>query len=246
MLFRAAATLVFLASSLSAAEIQVYAAASLEQAVKEIAHNYERGSRDRVIFNFGASSSLARQIENGAPADVFLSADEEKMNVLHVQNLVVPVTRVSLLSNTLTVVVSKDHGAVVKSVKDLTRINRLAIADPRSVPAGIYAKKYLETAGVWFGVEPNILPMDNVRAALTAVEVGAADAAIVYRTDALISKKTRVAYDVPRSEGPDISYAFAVVTASENPEAARRFLRYASSPAALAVFTKHGFLIRER
>jgi molybdate transport system substrate-binding protein len=246
MLFRAAAVLLSLASSLSAAEIHVYAAASLEQAAKEIGRNYEKGARDRVIFNFGASSSLARQIENGAPADVFLSADEEKMNVLHVQKLIVPVTRVSLLSNTLTVVVSKDDGSVVKSVKDLTRINRLAIADPRSVPAGIYAKKYLENAGVWFAVEPNVLPMDNVRAALTAVEVGAAEAAIVYRTDALISKKTRVAYDVPRSEGPAISYAFAVVTASDNPEAARRFLRYVASPAALAVFTKHGFLIRER
>ena len=99
---------------------------------------------------------------------------------------------------------------------------------------------------MWSAVERNVLPMDNVRAALTAVEVGAADAAIVYRTDALISKKTRIAYDVPRAEGPDISYAFAVVTEAPHPEPARRFLRYLSSPQALAVFTKHGFLIRER
>jgi molybdate transport system substrate-binding protein len=246
MFLRAFLIAAFLASPLSAAEIQVYAAASLSDVVKEIAQAYERSSRDRIVFNFGASSSLARQIANGAPADVFLSADEEKMNVLHVQKLIVPATRISLLSNTLAVVVAKTDGAAIHSARDLATVRRLALADPRSVPAGIYAREYLENAGVWTAVAPNVVVVDNVRAALTAVEVGAADAAIVYRTDALISKKTRVAYDVPRAEGPDISYAFALVTAAEHPEGARRFLKYLSSPAALAVFTRHGFLIRER
>jgi molybdate transport system substrate-binding protein len=228
---------------LRAAEIRVSAAASLTDAVTEIARGYEKQSGDRVIFNFGASSVLARQIELGAPADLFLSADEEKMDALVRANLVDVKSRVSLLSNTLVVVTT---GERIDSPRRLASnaIRRIALAEPASVPAGIYARQWLESLKLWRLIESKVVPTDNVRAALAAVEAGNADAAIVYKTDARIAKHVRIAYEVDRSEGPKISYPFALLKDAEHPEAARRFLAHLQSKAARAIFIKHGFIIR--
>ena len=119
----------------------------------------------------------------------------------------------------------------------------LALAEPQTVPAGIYAREYLRKQGIWSKVIDRVIPTENVRAALVAVESGNVDAGIVYRTDAGISKKVRIAYEVPRAEAPKISYPFAVLAASGRKEAARKLLDYLHSPSALAVFRKHGFLI---
>jgi molybdate transport system substrate-binding protein len=227
--------LLLIALPLHAADIRVFAAASLTDALQEIAGNYERQSGDRVVFNFGGSSVLARQIEQGAPADLFLSADEEKMNVLQRRGLIVTRTRVSILSNTLVVV-----GEKIRNVRELANVRRIALAEPSSVPAGIYAQEYLRKAGVWERVEKKIVPTENVRAALAAVESGNVDAAIVYRTDVLLSKRARIAYEIPRAAGPRISYPFALVQGAR-PEAAR-FLAYLRSPVARAIFVRHGFI----
>jgi molybdate transport system substrate-binding protein len=243
---RIAALLIFLAASLEAAEVRVFAAASLSEALTEIGAAYEKTSGDDLSFNFSASSLLARQIEAGAPADLFLSADEAKMNVLHIQKLIVPPTRVSLLSNTLVVVVPARGDTSIRGPRDLVRCERIALAEPGTVPAGIYAKAWLERVKLWPEVKSKIVPTDNVRSALSAVASANADAAIVYRTDARITDRVRVAYEIPPSETPGIVYSFALVSASEHPAAARRFLKHLASPAALAVFAKHGFLIRER
>jgi molybdate transport system substrate-binding protein len=237
--------LVLLPTAGRAAELSVFAAASLSDALHEIATAYEKDGGDQLVLNLGASSTLARQIQEGAPADLFLSADEEKMNGLETRKLLLPGTRKSVLSNTLVVVVPDDSAVKISSLKDLAApsIRTLALAEPQSVPAGIYAKEHLRKLGLWSQVTGRVVPTENVRAALAAVESGNVDAGIVYRTDAQISKKVRIAYEVPRAEGPVISYPFAVLAASERREAARKLLAYLESPAALAVFRKYGFLI---
>lgn len=228
-----------------AAELRVSAAASLADALQEIAPAYERATGEKVVLNLGASSTLARQIQEGAPADLFLSADEAKMDGLEKAGLVLAGTRRSVLSNTLVVVVPADSKLKISGPADLPApaIRALALAEPRTVPAGIYAKQYLEKQGLWGRLAGRVVPTENVRAALAAVEAGNVEAGIVYRTDARISKRVRIACEVPRSEGPAISYPFAVLASSERREAARKLLEHLRSPSALAVFRKHGFLI---
>ena len=219
----------------------MFAAASLTDALTEIARDYENRSSDKVVFNFGASSILARQIEAGAPADLFLSADEEKMNALVARKLIDPRTRVSVLSNKLVIVVPRRGGKSITDPRQLAqpRIRSIALAEPSSVPAGIYAKKYLQSLGIWSAVAKKIVPTDNVRAALAAVVAGNVDAAIVYRTDARISKAVRVVHEV--MNGPRISYPFAVVADAEQPRAARRLLAHLRSQSARDTFARYGF-----
>jgi len=232
-----------LALPASAADLQVFAAASLADVLKEIAPEYEKATGDKLVLNLGASSTLARQIQAGAPADLFLSADEAKMDGLEREKLLLPGTRRSVLSNTLVVVVPADSGLKISGPADLAAVRALALAEPKSVPAGIYAREYLRKKGLWDRIASRVVPTENVRAALAAVESGNVDAGIVYKTDAGISKKVKIAYEVPRAESPRISYPFAVLAASGRKEAARKLLDYLHSPSALAVFRKHGFLI---
>ena len=237
---------VLLAAATSfAAQVTVFAAASLTDSLKEIAVAYEKQSGDKIAFNFAASSTLARQIQEGAPADVFFSADEEKMDALEKKGLLLAGTRKNLLSNALVIVVPGDAVGRLTSAFDLTNaaIVRVAIAEPKSVPAGIYAKQYLGKLGLWDKLVDKCVPTENVRAALAAVESGNTDAGIVYKTDARISKMVRVAYEVPVAEGPKISYPVAVVKDSKAVDAARQLVNYMGSDAALQVFRKYGFLI---
>lgn len=229
-----AAFLLLLALLLTApargAEVRVFAAASLTESLEEIARMYERDTKDRVLFNFGASSLLARQIDAGAPADLLLSADD----IVRTTRLA---ERAAFLSNRL-VIVTRDRR--IRHPRDLAG-RRLALAEPSTVPAGIYARAYLQKLGLWARIAPHVVPTDNVRGALAAVVAGNVDAAIVYRTDARIGKGVHVAYEVPRAEAPRIAYLFATVKDAEDPRAARRFFAYLQSPRALDVFRKHGF-----
>jgi molybdate transport system substrate-binding protein len=223
--------LLLMAHSAFAAEVRVFAAVSLTESLQEIATAYERQSPDDIVFHFGASSLLARQIEQGAPADLFLSADEARVDALARKGLVA--TRVSVLSNTLVVV-----GV------PLAQARSVALAEPSSVPAGIYARTWLQKIGLWERIAPKVVPTENVRGALAAVESGNVDAAIVYKTDARMAKRSRVVFEVPRAQGPPISYPFALLRDAGERDAAMRFLRYLRSKHALRVFAKHGFLIR--
>jgi molybdate transport system substrate-binding protein len=247
--FTAACLALFLlggATAARATELLGFAAASLADALQELAATYETSSGDKIVFSFGASSTLARQIEAGAPADFFLSADEAQMDSLAKHNLLLAGTRQSVLSNSLVVVVPVASTLKIASAEDLAgpRVKMLALAEPQSVPAGVYAKKYLETKKLWDRVSPKVIPTENVRAALAAVEAGNAEAGIVYKTDAGISKKVKIAYELPQAEGPKISYPFAVIAATKNAAAARRFLTWLESPPARDVFRKYGFLLR--
>src|SRR5215831_15509805 len=158
-IFILAATLAL--HNVNGAEVTVYAAASLTDAMKEIAANYEKQSGDKILFNFGASSLLARQIMEYAPADMFLSADEAQMDELQKANLIATETRRDLLSNLLVIVVPLDSKLGVASPEELVNISqKVAIADPRAVPAGIYTKQYLTRLALWQKLEPKIVPTE--------------------------------------------------------------------------------------
>jgi molybdate transport system substrate-binding protein len=231
--------------SLEAAEVTVFAAASLTESLNEIAAMHTKDSGSKITFSFGASSTLARQIEEGAPADIFFSADEAKMDGLEKKGLILKGTRKSRLSNTLVIVVATVGGAGIESPKDLAtdKVERLALAEPKTVPAGIYAKEFLQKQKLWSAVEAKVVPTENVRAALAAVEAGNVEAAIVYKTDAEISKKVKVVFEVLAADGPKISYPVALVANTTHRVAAKNFLAYLNGEAAGAVFIRHGFLL---
>jgi molybdate transport system substrate-binding protein len=236
-----------LSQAVRAADIYVSAAASLTDVLKEIAIPYEKQSGDNLVFNFAASSVLARQIEEGAPADLIFSADEAKLDALEKAGLLLPETRKSVLSNTLVIVVPNDSTVDFNSARDLAGrgIKKIAVGEPSSVPAGIYAKEYLDKLGIWQKLTDKIVPVESVRAALAAVESGNVDAGIVYKTDALISQKVKVAYEVPATEGPAISYPLAVLKDAKSPDAAKKLAAYLESAPAEAVFQKYGFLLKQ-
>ena len=247
-ILRVAAIGIFLSAvvSLGAAEATVFAAASLNDALKQIGTTYEQQSGDKITFNFGASSMLARQIEEGAPADIFFSADNAKMNALEAKGLILKDTRRSRLSNSLVIVVPAEGGLVIESPKDLAtaKVRRLALAEPKTVPAGIYAREYLQNQKIWPALQGKIIPTENVRAALAAVESGNVDAGIVYKTDAGISKKVKIACEIPLADGPAISYPMAVMKNAREPEAAKRFMQFLNSEDTAKVFERFGFIIR--
>lgn len=230
-----------------AAEVMVFAAASLTDSLKQVAAAYEKKSGDKITFNLGASSTLARQIEEGAPADIFFSADEARMDGLEKKGLIDTATRKSRLGNSLVVVVAADSTLQINSASDLTNasIKKIALADPKAVPAGVYARAWLEKQQLWPAIEPKVVPTENVRGALAAVESENVEAGVVYKTDADISRKVKVAYKVPARDVPVISYPMALVKESKQPEAAKKFLNYLDSKEAGDIFKKFGFILRD-
>jgi len=234
--------------SSGAAQISVFAAASLIETLKEIGSVYEHQTTNQVVFNFAGSSTLARQIEEGAPADIFFSADEAQMNRLERKELLAPGTRRDLLSNSLVMVVAADHGAKLQSPQDLLRsdIHRLALGDPVAVPIGVYARQYLEKIGLWDRVKAKVVPVENVRAALAAVAAGNAEASIVYQTDALISTRVTIAYRVPLEQSPSIRYPVALIQGANQNVAAKDFLQFLGNDVARTVFEKRGFMVPGR
>ncbi len=228
----------------AAAEVTVFAAASLSDAMKELAPLFTKTTGHTLRFNFGASGALARQIKEGAPADVIFSADELRVDQLGKAGLLLAGTRRTVLANTLVVVVPADGGVPVKSLGDLARpeLRRIAIGEPATVPVGTYTKEYLQKTGDWKKIIDRLVPVDTVRAVLTAVESGNADAGFVYKTDALISRKVRIAIEITGSEAPHITYPVAVLKEARQPEAARAWIVYLAGEEAQKVFAKHGFL----
>jgi molybdate transport system substrate-binding protein len=223
--------------------ITVSAAVSLTDVMTAIAGEYGRGGHGSVRFNFGASNVLARQIVDGAPVDVFVSADEAQMDVVAAAHLLVDGSRVDLLRNQLAVVVPSDRPRTMTSVRDLTNaaFRRIAIGDPEAVPAGVYAKAFLQKEDLWATLQPRLIPSSSVRTALAAVESGAADAAIVYRTDTRIALKATVAYVVPAERGPRIVYPGALVRGGGGEAEGKRFLDFLRSATAARIFERFGF-----
>jgi len=229
-------------------EVMVYAAASLRDVLLSLAQTCEGLANVRLIFNFGASNDLARQIMAANKADLFFSADETWMDKVSEEGLLDVASRRSLLSNRLVVVVPLDSLATLSGPAALAgpAVKRICLADPGAVPAGKYARAWLEKTGQWKAVKERIVPALDVRAVLAAVESGAVEAGVVYRTDAAISKKVRIVYEVPEGDGPRISYAIAVLKDRPHYETARRALDCLTGEQALRTFETYGFLIPGR
>lgn len=231
-----------------AEQLTVLAASSLTDAMKEIAPLYQKETGNEMRLSFGASSMLERQIEEGAPADVFLSADELKMDTLEKAGVLVPGTRHPLLGNTLVIVIPSDSQLQIHSAADLANnneIKKIAISQPSAVPVGVYSKEYLSKLGLWEKVESKVVPTENVRASLAAVESGNVQAGFVYKTDMLISDKVKSALEIPAREGPKISYPVAALKGTRDLEAAKKLVDYLRSEAALNIFKKYGFKVAE-
>lgn len=230
------------------AEITVYAAASLQDVMETLAPLAEAEIRVRPLYQFAGSNVLARQIEAAGKADVFLSADEAWMDRLEEAGLLDAPSRVSLLSNRLVVLVPGDRPLAITCAADLAGpgVKRLALADPESVPAGRYARSWLERAGAWESVRERVVPTLDVRAALGAVESGAVDAAIVYRTDVALARTSRAAYEVPEADAPPISYAAAALAERPSRDVARRFVAWLATDRPAARFRSAGFVVRTR
>jgi molybdate transport system substrate-binding protein len=225
-----------------AEELLVFAASSLTDALREIGRDYEARAGGTVVFNFGASSDLARQIQAGAPADVFFSADRAQVDSLERAGLVRAADRTDALSNTLVVIVSAASGVAVKQPADLLGLRLLALADPEAVPAGVYARKWLESLALWDALRARVVPTLDARAAVAAVASQSAAAGIVYKTDALASARVKVAYEVPPGEGPRIAYCLAPLAASGR-AGARDLARYLISSPARDVYRRLGFIV---
>ncbi len=218
-------------------ELLVFAAASTAEAMQDLARRFEaERPGTHLLLSFGASSDLSRQVAAGAPAHLFLCADAERAQPLEKKGLVKE--RVDLLSNTLVVMVSDRARAQLRRAQDLERVERLALGDPAAVPAGVYARRWLEAKGLWRAVEGKVIPTLDVRAALSAVESGRSEAAIVYRTDAAVAKRARVAFEVPAAEGPTIVYPLLRLSDSS---AARAFFELAIGQKGREAFESRGF-----
>lgn len=223
----------------------VFAAASLENALNAVGAAYRAAGGGRLALSYAGSSRLAEQIAAGAPAQIFISADVNWMNFLQKRHLIQPSSRHDLLSNRLVLVAPTSSKATVKIVprfplRTLLGGGRLALADPNSVPAGLYAKAALKSLGVWSSVKDRIAAADNVRFALAFVARGEAPLGVVYATDALVEPRVRVLGVFPADTHPPIIYPVALTTASGWRRAAR-FERFLRSPTAATIFRRWGF-----
>jgi len=232
-------------------DLVVFAAASLKNALDEAAAGYARESgRPAPKISYAGSNALAKQIEAGAPAGVFISADLDWMDYLAQKNLVVPETRVNLLANRLVLVAPKDASLTITLGPGLDlavalKGGKLAMANVDAVPAGKYGKTALEKLGAWEGVKGSVAQTDNVRAALLLVSRGEAPLGIVYQTDATSDPNVRIVAAFPEDSHPPVMYPAAVLKESAHPEAVT-FLAYLRSPAAKSAFEKQGFTVLNR
>jgi len=232
-----------------AQQLTVLAAASLTDAFKDVSAAWEKAGHKPLTMSFGASSTLARQIEQGAPANVFASADEKWMDYLADRKLIAADTRKDLLGNDVVLIVpaNQPQHVTIAAGFDLLGLlgkdGRLAVGDPAHVPVGIYAEQSLRKLGLWDAIQPRLARTEDVRAALRFVELGEAPAGIVYATDAAVSKGVSVAGTFPANSHAPVAYPFAVVKTGDNPEA-RALMSFLEGPAARAIFVRRGFKVQ--
>ena len=230
-----------------AADVMVFAAASLKDALDAIDADWQKATGKHATVSYAASSALAKQIDAGAPADIFISADLDWMSYVAQRNLIAADTRHDLLSNSLVLIAPSDSTAKVEiapgfPLAKLLGGGKLAMADPNAVPAGKYGKAALTKLGVWDSVAGQVAAAENVRACLLLVARGEAPFGVVYRTDAAIEPKVKIVADFPAESVPPIIYPIAVTASAKNPDA-RAFAAYLSSPAAHKEFERFGFTV---
>jgi molybdate transport system substrate-binding protein len=235
------------AASAQEAKLVVFGAASLKDALDAVNAAYRREKSQEIITSYAASSTLAKQIEAAAPADIFISADLDWMDYLAKKNLIKPETRANLLGNKFVLIAPADSAVKLGIAPNFPLAQalgdgRLATADPNGVPAGKYGKASLQALGVWSSVADKLAPTENVRAALLLVSRGEAPLGIVYRTDAVADKEVKILGRFPDDTHPLIIYPIAAVASSTN-SGDPSYIAYLRSPAAGALFEKHGFTV---
>lgn len=227
-------------------ELNISAAVSLKDALAEIQANYQKKLPNvKLIYNLGASGSLQKQIEQGAPADIFISAAPKQMNELEAKNLVNKATRKNLVENKLVLIVPKDSKLSLEKYEDLQKpeVKQISIGETKVVPAGQYAEQVLKKLGIWDKIQDKIVLAKDVRTVLTYVETGNVAAGIVYKTDAASSQKIKIAATAPEGTHAPIIYPAAVLSATKNQKAAEEFMAYMSGPEGKTVFEKYGFVM---
>ena len=248
MRFLLALCLLFTPLAARAQQLTVFAAASLTDALKDVSAQWAGAGHQPLRLSFGSSSTLAQQIEQGAPASLFASADQKWMDYLAARHLIAADTRKDLLGNDLVLVVPADHPQHVtiapgfNLVAMLGATGRLATGDPAHVPVGIYAQQALRNLGLWDAIAPRLARAADVRSALLLVERGEAPAGIVYATDAAASTGVMVAGTFPANTHDPVTYPFAVTKTGDTPEA-RALLKFLAGPQARAIFAKRGFKV---
>jgi molybdate transport system substrate-binding protein len=229
--------------------VTVFAAASTTDAVTEICELFMEKKLGTATFSFGSSSTLAKQIENLAPADIFISANIEWMDYLDEKELIDSSSRIDLLGNKIVLIAPAD--STIQQIDMAEHVDlvgllgdgRFAMGDPNHVPAGIYAKQALENLDIWKSVENAIAPSKTVREALMLVERGEAPLGVVYSTDAAITNKVRIVGELPIDSHTPIVYPVAIVSERKTPDVETLF-QFLKGPEAKAIFEKHGFLVR--
>lgn len=247
VLFVLSSTLWSAPASAQNQKLVIFAAASLKDALDAVNAAYQREKGQATTTSYAASSTLAKQIEAAAPADVFISADLDWMDYLAKRDLIKPETRANLLGNRLALIAPVDSAAKLGIAPNFPLAQalangRLAIADPNGVPAGRYGKAALESLGVWPTVVDRLAPAENVRATLALVSRGEAPLGIVYQTDAVADKGVKILGTFPENTHPPIIYPIAVVATSTNP-GAPGYIAYLKSPATRPIFEKQGFTV---
>jgi len=227
-------------------KITVFAAASLTNAMQDIAARYKKEKQVDVVSSFASSSTLARQIEAGAPADLFISADQKWMDYANDKKSIDAASRKTLLGNSLVVIAPKESKQGDITINDKTdwqsllKGGRLAVGDPEHVPAGIYAKEALQKLGAWDKVSPSLAPAEDVRGALALVERHEAPLGIVYGSDAVASKGVKVVGTYPEGSHKKVEYPMAIVDGHHNAQV-KAFYDYLQGPQAAAIFKQYGF-----
>jgi len=234
-------------AALASETLTVFAAASLAEAMTEAGLDFERSQGIAVRFSFASSSTLARQIEAGAPAGLVALASEDWADYIADGNAILPKTRISAIGNRLTLIAPAGGGPHFSNPPTAAEITaalgpagRLALGDPAHVPAGIYARQALENLGLWQSAAQHLAPTDNVRAALALVARGEAPLGIVYATDARLSQTVQTLATLPATAHAPIAYPFAITRDGDSPQA-RAFLAFLTSPECLAIFERFGF-----
>ncbi|WP_420820629.1 molybdate ABC transporter substrate-binding protein [Serratia microhaemolytica] len=235
-----------LAPAAASEKITLFAASSLTNALQQIAEQYQQAHDVRIVSSFASSSTLARQIEQGAPADIFISADQLWMDYLWQKKQLLPETRYTLLGNALVLISSQSVQFAPIEINNhtdwikLLAGGRLALGDPAHVPIGLYAKQALENLGSWATVAPHLARANNVRSALALVERQEAPLGIVYRSDAVASNKVQVVATFPASSHAAVEYPMAIIQGQQR-QAVDAFYHYLKGPQAAAIFQHFGF-----
>mgnify|MGYP000954068521 CR=1 FL=1 len=240
-------SLVFSVSAQNKPELHVFAAASLTDALDELIGLYQEDGAFAIVPIYESSGTLRQQIEEGADADIFISANQKHMDTLETAELIVPDTRLDLLGNTLTLIASAEKAAAVKEIEKFKdaflsdEIAFIAIGEPSDVPAGQYAQEMFESLGIWDAIQDKLVFAKNVRAVLTYVDTADADLGLVYRTDALELENGEIISDAPEGTYTAVNYPIAVLAEAPQPEGAQEFYEFLLSDKGKEIFEKYGF-----